>query len=280
MRLGNLGGRAVLISGSMATDIANATKGALGPSLASIFECWDDFLIAAKEIDTTGGRDISPEELGSPAPMPRQVFAIGLNYRSHAAETGIAIPTVPAAFTKFPASLSDPFDEIELSSETVDWEVELVVVIGRRADRVPVESAWEHVAGLSVGQDISDRTLQFAAAGQFSLGKSYRGYGPIGPWLVTPDEFDDPDDLEMSCSVNGKVVQSDRTSDMVFSVPQLITELSEILPLLPGDVIFTGTPAGVGFVRQPSMFLAPGDVIESWIEGIGTIRNTCRAPGH
>ena len=280
MKLGNDKGRAVLISGSVATDIANATKGAFGPSLASIYERWDDFLTAAEEIDTSGGRSVSPEELGSPAPMPRQVFAIGLNYRSHAAETGIAIPTVPAAFTKFPASLSGPFDDIELSSETVDWEVELVVVIGRRADRVPVESAWEHVAGLSVGQDISDRTLQFAAAGQFSLGKSYRGYGPIGPWLVTPDEFDDPDDLEMSCSVNGTVVQSDRTSDMVFSVPQLITELSEILPLLPGDVIFTGTPAGVGFVRQPSMFLAPGDVIESWIEGIGTIRNMCRAPGH
>jgi len=280
MKLGNDKGRAVLISGSVATDIANATKGAFGPSLASIYERWDDFLTAAKEIDTSGGRSVSPEGLRSPAPMPRQVFAIGLNYRSHAAETGIAIPTVPAAFTKFPASLSGPFDDIELSSETVDWEVELVVVIGRRADRVPVESAWEHVAGLSVGQDISDRTLQFAAAGQFSLGKSYRGYGPIGPWLVTPDEFDDPDDLEMSCSVNGKVVQSDRTSDMVFSVPQLITELSEILPLLPGDVIFTGTPAGVGFVRQPSMFLAPGDVIESWIEGIGTIRNMCRAPGH
>lgn len=280
MKLGNDKGRAVLISGSVATDIANATKGAFGPSLASIYERWDDFLTAAEEIDTSGGRSVSPEELGSPAPMPRQVFAIGLNYRSHAAETGIAIPTVPAAFTKFPASLSGPFDDIELSSETVDWEVELVVVIGRRADRVPVESAWEHVAGLSVGQDISDRTLQFAAAGQFSLGKSYRGYGPIGPWLVTPDEFDDPDDLEMSCSVNGNVVQSDRTSDMVFSVPQLINELSEILPLLPGDVIFTGTPAGVGLVRQPSMFLAPGDVIESWIEGIGTIRNTCRAPGH
>jgi 2-keto-4-pentenoate hydratase/2-oxohepta-3-ene-1,7-dioic acid hydratase in catechol pathway len=280
MKLGNLDGRAVLISGSVATDIESATKGAFGPSLASIFAQWDNFLTAAKEIDSTGGRAFSPEELGSPAPMPRQVFAIGLNYRSHAAETGIAIPTVPAAFTKFPASLSDPFDDIELSSETVDWEVELVVVIGRRADRVQIESAWEHVAGLSVGQDISDRTLQFAAAGQFSLGKSYRGYGPIGPWLVTLDEFENPDDLELRCSVNGNVVQSDRTSDMVFSVPQLITELSEILPLLPGDVIFTGTPAGVGLVRQPSMFLAPGDVIESWIEGIGTIRNTCRAPGH
>ncbi|MGD0880335.1 MAG: fumarylacetoacetate hydrolase family protein [Acidimicrobiales bacterium] len=277
MRIGNDGGRAVLITDSVATDVAIATKGEFGPSLASIYERWDAFVAAAKEIDTTGGQFFSPERLGSPAPMPRQVFAIGLNYRSHAAETGMTIPTVPATFTKFPASLSAPFDAIELSSGTVDWEVELVVVIGRRADRVPVESAWGHVAGLSVGQDISDRTLQFAAAGQFSLGKSYRGYGPIGPWLVTLDEFDDPDDLELSCSLNGEVVQRDRTSDMVFTVPQLISELSQVLPLLPGDVIFTGTPAGVGLAHQPPRYLVPGDVLESQIEGIGIIRNTCWA---
>jgi len=280
MRLGVLDGRAVLITGSVATDIASATAGEFGPSPASIFERWDGFSTAASGIDATSGRDYAPEELGSPVPMPRQVFAIGLNYRSHAAETGMTVPEVPATFTKFPASLSGPFDDIELSGETVDWEVELVAVIGRRADRVQVESAWEHVAGLSVGQDISDRKLQFAAAGQFSLGKSYRGYGPIGPWLVTPDEFENPDDLELGCSLNGEMVQCDRTSDMVFGVPQLISELSEILPLLPGDVIFTGTPAGVGLARQPPKYLAPGDSLESWIEGIGTIRNTCRAPGH
>jgi 2-keto-4-pentenoate hydratase/2-oxohepta-3-ene-1,7-dioic acid hydratase in catechol pathway len=277
MKIGNDGGRAVLISGSLATDIANATTGDFGPSLTSVYERWDAFMAIADKIDTTEGEHFSEEGLGSPAPMPRQAFAIGLNYRSHAAETGMTIPTVPATFTKFPASLSAPFDDIELSSETVDWEVELVVVIGRRADRVPVESSWEHVAGLSVGQDISDRTLQFAAAGQFSLGKSYRGYGPIGPWLVTPDEFADPDDLELGCTLNGEVVQRDRTSDLVFTVPHLISELSAVLPLLSGDVIFTGTPAGVGLARQPPRYLAPGDVLESWIEGIGTIRNTCRA---
>jgi 2-keto-4-pentenoate hydratase/2-oxohepta-3-ene-1,7-dioic acid hydratase in catechol pathway len=192
----------------------------------------------------------------------------------------MTVPEVPATFTKFPASLSGPFDEVELSGETVDWEVELVVVIGRKADRVSTDSAWDHVAGLTVGQDISDRTLQFAAAGQFSLGKSYRGYGPMGPWLVTVDEFANPDDLELGCRLNGEEVQRDRTSDLIFTVPQLISTLSGVLALLPGDVIFTGTPAGVGIVRQPPKFLAPGDVLESWIEGIGTIRNTCRAGSH
>ena len=187
------------------------------------------------------------------------------------------LPAFPATFTKYPASLAGPFDDIEIAVDLVDWEVELVVVLGRRADRVAESEAWDHVAGLSVGQDISDRALQFAAGAQFSLGKSRRGYGPIGPWLVTPDEFDDPDNLELGCSVNGETVQLDRTSDLVFSVPRLIADLSSVLPLLPGDVIFTGTPAGVGMGRQPPRFLAVGDTLESWIEGIGTIRNRCVA---
>jgi 2-keto-4-pentenoate hydratase/2-oxohepta-3-ene-1,7-dioic acid hydratase in catechol pathway len=122
--------------------------------------------------------------------------------------------------------------------------------------------------------------MQFAAAGQFSLGKSYRGYGPMGPWLVTTDEFANPDDLQLGCMLNGEEVQRERTSDLIFTVPQLISTLSGVLVLLPGDVIFTGTPAGVGIARQPPRFLAPGDVLESWIEGIGTIRNTCRASSH
>jgi 2-keto-4-pentenoate hydratase/2-oxohepta-3-ene-1,7-dioic acid hydratase in catechol pathway len=203
------------------------------------------------------------------------VFAIGLNYRSHAEESGMAIPTVPATFTKFPASLAGPFDDIEIVGETVDWEVELVAVIGTRADRVEPADAWSHVAGLTVGQDISDRTLQFAAGAQFSLGKSRRGYGPMGPWLVTADEVNDPDDLALGCSVDGETVQDARTSDLIFSVPQLVAELSAVLPLLPGDVIFTGTPAGIGATRQPARFLQPGQTLETWIEGIGTIRNRC-----
>ena len=187
----------------------------------------------------------------------------------------MAVPAVPATFTKFPASLAGPFDDIEVVGDSVDWEVELVVVLGRRADRVAEADAWRHVAGLTVGQDISDRALQFAAGSQFSLGKSRRGYGPMGPWVVTPDEVEDPDDLALGCSVDGETVQDARTSDLIFSVPQLVAELSSVLPLLPGDVVFTGTPAGVGFTRQPPRTLRPGNVLETWIEGIGTIRNRC-----
>ena len=187
----------------------------------------------------------------------------------------MAVPSVPATFTKFPASLSGPFDDIEIVGGAIDWEVELVAVIGTYADRVSESDAWSHVAGLTIGQDISDRALQFAAGSQFSLGKSRRGYGPMGPWLVTLDEVPDPDDLALGCSVDGETVQDSRTSDLIFSVPQLIAELSAVLPLLPGDVIFTGTPAGVGFVRKPARALQPGNVLETWIEGIGTIRNRC-----
>ena len=129
--------------------------------------------------------------------------------------------------------------------------------------------------GLTVGQDVSDRHLQIAAGAQFSLGKSRRGYGPMGPWVVTLDEIPNPADLALGCSVDGEKVQDARTSDLIFSVPRLIAELSAVLPLLPGDVIFTGTPAGVGMARQPARFLRPGQVLESWIEGIGTIRNRC-----
>jgi 2-keto-4-pentenoate hydratase/2-oxohepta-3-ene-1,7-dioic acid hydratase in catechol pathway len=185
------------------------------------------------------------------------------------------LPDVPATFTKFPASLSGPFDDIEIVGDTVDWEVELVAVIGIRADRVNESNGWSHVAGLTVGQDISDRTLQFAAGAQFSLGKSRRGFGPMGPWLVTTDEVNDPDDLALACAVDGETVQDARTSDLIFSVPRLVAELSAVLPLLPGDVIFTGTPAGIGATRQPARFLQPGQVLETRIEGIGTIRNRC-----
>jgi 2-keto-4-pentenoate hydratase/2-oxohepta-3-ene-1,7-dioic acid hydratase in catechol pathway len=223
-------------------------------------------------------RPLDEATLGAPSPAPRQVFAIGLNYAGHAAESGMELPQVPAVFTKYPASLGGPFAPIELSGEMVDWEVELVVVIGRRADRVPEADAWAHVAGLCVGQDVSDRHVQFAAGGQFSLGKSYRTYGPTGPWLVTPDELADPDDLAIGCRLDGEVVQEDRTSDLVFPVARLVAELSAVVPLLPGDLVFTGTPAGVGITRQPARFLRPGEVLESWVEGIGTIRNQVVAP--
>jgi 2-keto-4-pentenoate hydratase/2-oxohepta-3-ene-1,7-dioic acid hydratase in catechol pathway len=274
VKIANLDGRAVLVLDGEIADIATASGGRFGPDPMDVYDDWAAFASFAAEVtESTGPLDES--RLANPVPRPRQVFAIGLNYRSHAEESGMAVPEVPATFTKFPASLSGPFDEIEIVGGSVDWEVELVAVIGPHADRVAEADAWAHVAGLAVGQDVSDRQLQFAAGMQFSLGKSRRGYGPIGPWVVTPDEVPDPDDLALGCSVDGETVQDARTSDLIFTVPRLVAELSAVLPLLPGDVIFTGTPAGVGMARKPARALQPGQVLESWIEGIGTIRNRC-----
>ncbi|MBA2625730.1 MAG: fumarylacetoacetate hydrolase family protein [Acidimicrobiia bacterium] len=258
-------------------DVATASEGRFGPDVRSVYDGWDAFCPFAAGI-TTGTSPLVEAQLRCPVPEPRQVFAIGLNYRSHAAESGMTVPDVPATFTKFPASLGGPFDDIEVAGHGIDWEVELVAVVGRRADRVAEADGWSHVAGVTVGQDISDRGLQFAAGGQFSLGKSRRGYGPMGPWVVTPDGLDDPDDLALGCSVDGEVVQDARTDDLVFGVARLVAELSAVLPLLPGDVIFTGTPAGVGFTRKPPRSLQPGQVLETWVEGVGRLRNPIVAP--
>jgi 2-keto-4-pentenoate hydratase/2-oxohepta-3-ene-1,7-dioic acid hydratase in catechol pathway len=274
MKLANLDGRLVLVLADGVADVATASNGRFGPDPMSAYDDWSAFADWARSVTETTG-PLDERSLGNPVPRPRQVFAIGLNYRSHAEESGMDIPSVPATFTKFPASLSGPFADIEIVGGTVDWEVELVVVIGPLADRVDESQAWSHVAGLTVGQDISDRILQFAAGSQFSLGKSRRGYGPMGPWVVTIDEVPNPDDLALGCSVDGETVQDARTSDLIFSVPRLVAELSAVLPLLPGDIIFTGTPAGIGATRQPARFLQPGEALETWIEGIGTIKNRC-----
>jgi 2-keto-4-pentenoate hydratase/2-oxohepta-3-ene-1,7-dioic acid hydratase in catechol pathway len=274
MRLANVHGRAALVLGDEIADLEAASGGELGSDLGAAYERWADVRALADAGPAPTGPLVATE-LGCPVPSPRQVFGIGMNYAGHAAEAGLALPPVPATFTKFPTSLAGPFDDIELVVDSVDWEVELVAVVGAQAHHVAEADGWNHIAGLTVGQDLSDRTLQFAAGSQFSLGKSRPGYAPIGPWVVSPDEVPDPDDLELGCSVDGEVVQRDRTSDLVFSVPRLVAELSAVLPLLPGDLIFTGTPAGVGFTRTPARFLEPGNLLETWIEGVGTIRNRC-----
>jgi 2,4-didehydro-3-deoxy-L-rhamnonate hydrolase len=272
VKLANLDGRAALVLGDEIADIATASHGRFGPDPMGLYDEWDALRDFAATV-TAGTGPLIEADLRNPVPRPRQVFAIGLNYRNHAEESGMALPEVPIVFTKFPASLAGPFDNIEVVGDTTDWEVELVVVIGRTADRVDEADAWTHVAGLTIGQDISDRHLQFAAGSQFSMGKSRRGYGPIGPWIVTPDDLDDPNDLALGCSVDGEKLQDARTSDLIFSAPRLVSELSAVLPLLTGDVIFTGTPGGVGVARKPPRFLQPGNTLETWIEGIGTIRN-------
>ncbi|QXC59662.1 fumarylacetoacetate hydrolase family protein [Aquihabitans sp. G128] len=277
MKLANVNDRAVLVLGDQIADVAEVSEGRFGPDPMALFDDWAAFTEFAATV-TTGSAPLVEADLDNPVPRPRQVFAIGLNYRSHAEESGMALPEIPATFTKFPASLTGPFADVELAGATVDWEVELVAVVGARADRVAEADGWAHIAGLAVGQDLSERTVQFAAGSQFSLGKSYRGFGPIGPWLVSLDELADPDDLALGCSIDGTTVQDARTSDLIFSVPQLVAELSKVLPLLPGDVIFTGTPAGVGVTSKPPRFLQAGEVLETWIEGIGTIRNHFVAP--
>ena len=278
MKIANHHGRLVLVVDDGVVDVHDASDGRFGPDPAAAYPRWDE--LRAWAAGATGEvLPLDEDALGAPSPTPRQVFAIGLNYASHAEESGMELPTVPAVFTKYPAGLTGPFAPIVLSGEMVDWEVELVAVIGREADRVAEADGWDHVAGLTVGQDVSDRHVQFAAGGQFSLGKSFRSYGPTGPWLVTPDEVADRDDLALGCSLDGEVVQDDRTAGLVLTVPRLVAELSAVCPLLPGDLIFTGTPAGVGIGRTPPRFLAPGQVLESWIEGIGTIRNQVVAGG-
>ncbi|MGW7544186.1 fumarylacetoacetate hydrolase family protein [Streptomyces sp. NPDC054770] len=277
MRIANLSGRLVLVVDGMAVDVERASDGSFSADPQAVYERWEVFRSWAAAADLPKGVPFDPADLGSPVPAPRQILAIGLNYRDHASESGFAVPEgLPPVFTKFVTSMSGPVTEVRLpAGGNTDWEVELVAVIGRHAKDVSEENAWDHVAGLAVGQDISERVSQLAGpVPQFSLGKSFPGFTPIGPWLVTPDEFDNPDDLELRCAVNGEEVQKGRTRDLVFSVPALISKLSAVLPLLPGDVIFTGTPAGVGLGRDPQRWLSAGDELVSGIEGIGELRQT------
>ena len=276
MRIANQGGRLVLLAGDGGIDVESASNGRFGADPQAIYARWQEFRDWAAAA-RGAARPLNDADLGAPAPRPAQVFGIGLNYRAHAAEAGLQVPDRPAVFTKFPTCITGPFSDVELPSAMTDWEVELVVVIGPRAHRVSEDAAWNHVAGLTIGQDVSERVVQWGGGGQFSLGKSFPTFGPMGPCLVTPDELGNRDDLALSCSVGDEVMQSSRTSDMVFSVAQLVAELSAILPLLPGDVIFTGTPQGIGAARKPPRFLKPGEVVTSTIEGLGTMRNRCVA---
>jgi 2,4-diketo-3-deoxy-L-fuconate hydrolase len=277
VRVANLDGRLALVSadGTRAVDVHHASDGRFDPSPQQIYDDWGDFVVWANQADLAAAKPFSASELGAPAPAPKQVFAIGLNYRAHAAESHFEVPEDPTVmFTKWPSCLTGPVTTVELPpGGHTDWEVELVVIMGRLAYRIAPEQAWEHVAGLTVGQDLSERITQTSGPSpQFSLGKSLPGFGPTGPWLVTPDEFEDPDDLELGCAINGEEMQKGRTRDLVFSVPVLISRLSQKLPLLPGDVLFTGTPAGVGLGRTPPRYLAPGEELISYVTGIGELR--------
>ncbi len=276
MRVANVSGRVAVLVDNRVVDVEWASEGQFGSDPQEIFRRWDEFREWAGSVDLIGSAGATLDEslIACAVPSPAQIFAIGLNYRAHAAEAEVEAPGHPPVFTKFPSSLAGAFDDVELPSETVDWEVELVVVMGRRAHRVSADDAWGYVAGLTIGQDLSERTVQLRPPiPQFSLGKSYPKFSPVGPVVVTVDEFDDPDDLAISCQVGDEVLQTGRTSQMIFSVPRLIEELSAVATLFPGDIIFTGTPSGVGVARNPQRFLQPDDVLVSNIEGVGRMSN-------
>jgi 2-keto-4-pentenoate hydratase/2-oxohepta-3-ene-1,7-dioic acid hydratase in catechol pathway len=237
MRMATINHRAQLIVGSGAVDIEKASNGRFGPQPSTVYDQWDAVRDWTADAVLPEPTPFALTDLGSPSPAPRQVFGIGLNYSDHAAESGLPRPTsAPPVFTKFASCITGPYTDIPLpAGGHTDWEVELVVIIGRLARRVAAGQAWSHVAGLAVGQDISERILQMASTPpQFSLGKSLPAFGPIGPWLVTTDELTDPDDLELGCSVNGESVQRGRTRDLIFGVPQLIEMLSGRPRCCPG----------------------------------------------
>lgn len=275
--LGNLAGRSVVVRGDRAADVERLSGGRYGADPMSAFAAWEAFVSWAGGLG--GDAFVEPVDaarLGPCVPRPQKVIGIGVNYRAHAEEAKMELPKQPMVFTKFPSCLVGPAADVVLSSDTVDWEVELVVVMGRRARRVAAARALDHVAGYCIGQDVSDRRMQFAdKPPQFSLGKSLDTFGPIGPAVVTLDALRDPNDLAIRCEVDGAVMQDGRTSDMIFAVPELIAFLSARLPLEPGDLIFTGTPAGVGSTRTPRRYLKPGELVTSSIEGLGRMTNRC-----
>jgi len=221
-------------------------------------------------------------QLAPVVPRPGKIFCLGLNYRSHAAELGRELPEHPTLFAKFPNALIGARDDIVLPavSDQVDWEVELAFFIGTRIKHASAAEAAQAIAGFSVLNDISVRDFQHRTS-QFLQGKIFEASTPVGPYLVTPDELAGPaPDLALTCEVDGEAVQQGRTSDLVWSPIDLVIYISQITTLEPGDLISTGTPAGVGYGREPPIFLRPGQVVRSWVEGIGELVNRCEKEAH
>ena len=274
--LGNINNRAVLIHGDNYFDIESASNGAVSSNpMHAITQLAELHALSAQLNTLTPTGNLAGVTVGPPIPQPKNCFAVGLNYKSHAAESAMELPTNPLVFTKFPSCLVGPTADVELRSDAVDYEVELVVVIGTAGKDIDASDAWSHVAGVTIGQDISDRMVQFAAQPpHFDLGKSFDTFGPIGPFMYSTDHFSNLNDFNLETRINDEVRQSDTTKNLIFDVPFLIQYLSHITTLSPGDIIFTGTPDGVGAAQ--GKFLRDGDVITTTINGIGTMRNVCR----
>lgn len=221
------------------------------------------------------------ERLGSCVARPSKIICIGLNYAKHAAESGMDVPKEPVVFFKATTALCGPNDNVIIPRNSIktDWEVELAVVIGKKASYITEESAMDYVAGYCLHNDYSEREFQLERGGQWVKGKSNDTFAPLGPFMATKDEVADPHNLHLWLDLNGKRLQDSNTNDLIFNIPQVISYLSNFMTLLPGDVISTGTPAGVGLGFKPPMYLKAGDVVELGIEGLGQQKQTASAWG-
>jgi 2,4-diketo-3-deoxy-L-fuconate hydrolase len=280
MRIANLAGRATIVTDSGLIDIATASNGAFSASVdkcvaqLETLQTWYRSAQPAVTSETTASELYGDPRLGPVVVNPQQIFAVGLNYRHHANEMNMTIPSEPMVFTKFLSSLCGPNDELPVRGETTDFEAELVIVLGTRDRDLTEDQALGAVAGYCVGQDFSERTLQRrGATPQYSLAKSFRNFTPVGPWLTTADEVPDPNDLNIACRVNDVQYQNSTTGDMIFRVSEIVSYLSTIVELRPGDLVFTGSPHGVGQGQTPPLFLKPGDQIVTTIERLGQIEN-------
>ncbi|MGO4911170.1 fumarylacetoacetate hydrolase family protein [Leeuwenhoekiella sp. W20_SRS_FM14] len=223
--------------------------------------------------------EVSAEtRLGAPLVRPSKIVCIGLNYVSHAKETGMEVPKEPILFFKATSAIVGPNDDVIIpkGSEKTDWEVELAVVIGKKASYVSEEEALDYVAGYTLHNDYSERAFQIERAGQWVKGKSCDTFAPLGPYIATKDEIKDPNKLNLWLKLNGEELQNSNTSDFVFNVQEVVSYISQFMTLLPGDIISTGTPFGVGMGFKPPRYLKPGDVVELGIEGLGTSKQTAR----
>lgn len=277
MKLANLAGRPAVVRDGRALDIATASKGRIEPHLGVLSDLalHDELRNLADSADAAHWREFDRRDLGRVS-RPYKAIGVALNYRAHAEESNLPVPDEPSVFAKFASSVIGPYDAIVVPPvyDRVDFEAEVVVVMGATGKNISEADAWSYVAGVTAGQDVSDRKEQWRKPiNQFTLPKSYDTFSPIGPFLVTVDEFENPDDIEVVGHVDDLEVQRGRTSDLIFSVPELIAWLSKRVTFEPGDLIFTGTPAGCGVRRTPRLYLGDGMVLTTEVAGVGTMVN-------
>ena len=268
------------IQGDQVVNLHQASAGSLPDDMLEFLNSGDIAMQAAIELlaENHGGLAAESVKLLAPVTNPSKVVAIGLNYMDHIREANIGVPELATMFCKFPSSIIGSGADIRWSSaltQQVDYEAELAVVIGKTTRNVSAADAYDYIAGYMNCNDVSSRDLQFRPGDQWLRGKCLDSYCPLGPWLVTTDEIEDPHNLSIRCSLNGRLMQDSNTREMIYQIPYLVQYLSEAFTLLPGDVIATGTPHGVGAFRDPPIWLGDGDIVTVEVEGLGVLSNRC-----